>query len=118
MMTTAPTGLQMFLALTAAALWLLFLTAYLITARPYRSRIGRVLLLTAGSVAAVFVLIGSSTLFGDYPYKDAVRTFAYGLNILAPGGLLVILVQSQMGRREPPETFERHRRTADQEDPR
>jgi len=115
MMITAPTGLQMFLALVAATLWVGFFAAYLFTARPYRSRIGRVLLLTAASVASVFVLIGSTTLFGEYPYRDAVRTFAYGVNVLAPGGLIVVLVQSQMGRRVAPESFRAHRHPDNQE---
>ncbi|KQR02471.1 hypothetical protein ASF72_10580 [Arthrobacter sp. Leaf141] len=75
----------------AASIWACLPFIYWITAPDwFRSREGRALMMLLGSSAAVFVLIATSNLFGDYQWRELVRFFVYG-SVLASGLRLAIL---------------------------
>lgn len=96
MTPTTLTGLPLWLALIAAVLWLVYVGLYVVLARPWRSRAGRVLLTTALTSAAVLALIGTTNVLGAYPGRDAARTLVYGGACLGALSMTALLLRVQL----------------------
>ena len=63
----------------------------------WRSRTGRALMMLLGSLAAVFLLIMTSSLFGAYPFREWVRAGIYGSAAVAAVRLSVLFFQLRLG---------------------
>lgn len=80
-----------FIGYLAASVWVCLPFIYWITAPgAFKSREGRALMMLLGSTAAVFFLIATSNLFGDYEWRELVRLIIYG-SVLVSGVRLAIL---------------------------
>ena len=70
---------------------------YWITAPEWwKSREGRAFMMMLGSLAAVFLLIMTSSLFGAYAFRDLVRTFIYTVAAVAAVRLAVLFFQLRL----------------------
>lgn len=75
----------------AASVWVCLPSIYWATAPgAFKSREGRALMMLLGSTAAVFFLIATSNLFGDYAWREFVRFIIYG-SVLVSGVRLAVL---------------------------
>lgn len=78
----------------AAVIWIALPVVYRATAPDWkRSRTGRALMWLLSSTAALFVLLLTSRLFGDYALKEWVHGTIYALVLFAGLRLSVLFVQ-------------------------
>lgn len=75
----------------AGVIWFLIPFVYLGTAPDWRkTRVGRAFMWLAGSTAALFGLLITAGIFGDYPFKEWVRGGVF-LTVLYAGVQLIVL---------------------------
>lgn len=76
-----------------------FLVVYLATAKWYRDPIGRMYVLGQGGIVLVSVVVLLSLWFGqDYPGRDWVRIFGYGVHLI---GQVTFVLTYLRERRDP-----------------
>jgi hypothetical protein len=63
----------------------------------WQSRTGRAVMMQHGALAAVFLLIMTSSLFGAYSFRELVRALIYTAAALAAVRLAVLLFQLRLG---------------------
>lgn len=82
-----------YIGYAAAIIWVTLPLVYLATAPDWRkSRTGRALMWLLGSTAALFVLLLTGGLFGDYPLKEWVRGGVFAAVLYAGIRLSVLFV--------------------------
>ena len=70
---------------------------YWITAPEWwKSREGRAFMMMLGSLASLFLLIMTSSLFGAYAFRDLVRTLIYTANAVGAVRLAVLFFQLRL----------------------
>lgn len=77
----------------AAVVWVVLPIVYYATAPDWRkTRTGRAFMWLLGSTAGLFLLLITSGIFGDYPFKDWVRGTVFALVLYAGIRLAVLFV--------------------------
>lgn len=83
-----------YIGYAAAIIWITLPVVYLTTAPDWRkSRTGRALMWLLGSTAALFVLLITGGIFGDYPFKEWVRGGVFAAVLYAGVRLATLFVQ-------------------------
>jgi len=83
-----------YIGYAAAIIWIALPVVYLTTAPDWRrSRTGRALMWLLGSTAALFVLLITGGIFGDYPFKEWVRGSVFAAVLYAGLRLATLFVQ-------------------------
>lgn len=87
-----------FVGYVAGSFWFALPFIYMVTAPDWRkTRTGRALMMLLGSLALLFALIVSSSLFGEYPGRDLVRFIVYSAVLVAAVRLAVLFFQLRLG---------------------
>lgn len=63
----------------------------------WQSRTGRAVMMQHGALAAVFLLIMTSSLFGAYSFRELIRALIYTAAAVAAVRLAVLLFQLRLG---------------------
>ena len=83
-----------FVGVAAAIVWVILPLVYLATAPDWKkTKVGRALMYLLGSTSAMFLLLLTSRLIGDYTGKALVHAAVYFLVMLAGLRLAVLFVQ-------------------------
>lgn len=78
----------------AAIVWILLPVVYLVTAPDWhRTKVGRALMYLLGSTSAMFVVLLTSRMFGDYAGKPFVHAGVYLLVMMAGLRLAVLFIE-------------------------
>lgn len=95
---TTPGMKAIYIGYLAALVCICLPLIYHITAPDWhRSQAGRALMTLLGSLAALFILITTSNVFGDYAGREFVRVLIYGSVLAAGVRLAVLFFQLRLG---------------------
>ena len=88
----------LYIGYVAGSFWVALPVIYWMTAPDWwRTRTGRALMMLLGSLAALFLLIITSGLFGATPFREVLRTVIYSAVLVAAVRLAVLFFQLRLG---------------------
>ena len=88
-----------YLGYIAASVYVCLPLIYLITAPDWhKTRTGRAMMMMLGSLAALFVLLLTAGIFGDYELRELVRYVIYGSVLVAGVRIAFLFFQLRFGK--------------------